>query len=140
MGSYRAALFHLITHAYSKVLLVLTSESIIHSMEAIVGYSLEKSQNMVIMGGLRKHVSITQIIFLISTLSLYGIPPLACFWSKDEILSDSWLYSLIFAIIAWFITGLTTFYMFQIHLLTLEGHLNVHFQKYSGKKLALSIQ
>ncbi|TYH67073.1 hypothetical protein ES332_D06G163300v1 [Gossypium tomentosum] len=125
MGSYRAALFHLITHAYSKVLLVLTSESIIHSMEAIVGYSPEKSQNMVIMG---------------STLSLYRIPPIACFWSKDEILSNSWLYSLIFAIIAWSITGLTTFYMFRIHLLTLEGHLNIHFQKYSGKKLALSIQ
>ncbi|MBA0568644.1 hypothetical protein Golob_006122, partial [Gossypium lobatum] len=63
MGSYRAVLFNLVTHAYSKVLLVLTSGSIIHSMEAIIGYSLEKSQNMVIMGGLRKHVPITQIIF-----------------------------------------------------------------------------
>ncbi|MBA0634835.1 hypothetical protein Godav_025266, partial [Gossypium davidsonii] len=45
MGSYRAALFHLITHAYSKALLFLAFGSIIHSMEAIVGYSLEKSQN-----------------------------------------------------------------------------------------------
>ncbi|TYG79398.1 hypothetical protein ES288_D02G135900v1, partial [Gossypium darwinii] len=47
MGSYRSALFHLITHAYSKALLLLASGLIIHSMEAIVGYSLEKSQNMV---------------------------------------------------------------------------------------------
>ncbi|KAG4158296.1 hypothetical protein ERO13_D02G112150v2, partial [Gossypium hirsutum] len=46
MGSYRSALFHLITHAYSKALLLLASGLIIHSMEAIVGYSLEKSQNM----------------------------------------------------------------------------------------------
>nr|YP_008992511.1 NADH-plastoquinone oxidoreductase subunit 5 [Gossypium anomalum]ADZ74349.1 NADH-plastoquinone oxidoreductase subunit 5 [Gossypium anomalum] len=134
MGSYRAALFHLITHAYSKALLFLASGSIIHSMEAIVGYSPEKSQNMVFMGGLRKHVPITQIAFLVGTLSLCGIPPLACFWSKDEILSDSWLYSPIFAIIAWSTAGLTAFYMFRIYLLTFEGHLNVHFQKYSGKK------
>nr|YP_009828805.1 NADH-plastoquinone oxidoreductase subunit 5 [Thespesia populnea]YP_010623140.1 NADH dehydrogenase subunit 5 [Thespesia howii]QJC59037.1 NADH-plastoquinone oxidoreductase subunit 5 [Thespesia populnea]WBF97039.1 NADH dehydrogenase subunit 5 [Thespesia howii]WBF97123.1 NADH dehydrogenase subunit 5 [Thespesia populnea] len=134
MGSYRAALFHLITHAYSKALLFLASGSIIHSMEAIVGYSPEKSQNMVFMGGLRKHVPITQISFLVGTLSLCGIPPLACFWSKDEILSDSWLYSPIFAIIAWSTAGLTAFYMFRIYLLTFEGHLNVHFQKYSGKK------
>nr|YP_009390351.1 NADH-plastoquinone oxidoreductase subunit 5 [Abelmoschus esculentus]ARV86731.1 NADH-plastoquinone oxidoreductase subunit 5 [Abelmoschus esculentus]UOW80622.1 NADH-plastoquinone oxidoreductase subunit 5 [Abelmoschus esculentus]UVF34234.1 NADH dehydrogenase subunit F [Abelmoschus esculentus]WIM51008.1 NdhF [Abelmoschus esculentus] len=134
MGSYRTALFHLITHAYSKALLFLGSGSIIHSMEAVVGYSPEKSQNMVLMGGLRKHAPITQIAFLIGTLSLCGIPPLACFWSKDEILSDSWLYSPIFAIIAWSTAGLTAFYMFRIYLLTFEGHLNIHFQKYSGKK------
>nr|UUJ37625.1 NADH dehydrogenase subunit F [Firmiana hainanensis] len=134
MGSYRAALFHLITHAYSKALLFLGSGSIIHSMEAIVGYSPDKSQNMVFMGGLRKHVPITQIAFLVGTLSLCGIPPLACFWSKDEILSNSWLYSPIFAIIAWSTAGLTAFYMFRIYLLTFEGHLNIHFQNYSGKK------
>lgn len=134
MGSYRAALFHLITHAYSKALLFLGSGSIIHSMEAIVGYSPDKSQNMVFMGGLRKHMPITQIAFLVGTLSLCGIPPLACFWSKDEILSDSWLYSPIFAIIAWSTAGLTAFYMFRIYLLTFEGHLNIHFQNYSGKK------
>nr|YP_010341396.1 NADH-plastoquinone oxidoreductase subunit 5 [Mukdenia acanthifolia]UNZ93597.1 NADH-plastoquinone oxidoreductase subunit 5 [Mukdenia acanthifolia]UNZ93682.1 NADH-plastoquinone oxidoreductase subunit 5 [Mukdenia acanthifolia]UNZ99838.1 NADH-plastoquinone oxidoreductase subunit 5 [Mukdenia acanthifolia] len=134
MGSYRAALFHLITHAYSKALLFLGSGSIIHSMEAIVGYSPDKSQNMVLMGGLTKHVPITKTAFLLGTLSLCGIPPLACFWSKDEILNDTWLYSLIFAIIACSTAGLTAFYMFRIYLLTFEGHLNVHFQNYSGKK------
>nr|YP_010146542.1 NADH-plastoquinone oxidoreductase subunit 5 [Ziziphus attopensis]QQO99514.1 NADH-plastoquinone oxidoreductase subunit 5 [Ziziphus attopensis] len=134
MGSYRAALFHLITHAYSKALLFLGSGSIIHSMETIVGYSPDKSQNMVLMGGLRKHVPITKTAFLLGTLSLCGIPPLACFWSKDEILSDSWLYSPIFAIIACSTVGLTAFYMFRIYLLTFEGHLNLQFQTYSGKK------
>nr|YP_009476516.1 NADH-plastoquinone oxidoreductase subunit 5 [Xanthoceras sorbifolium]AVM38969.1 NADH-plastoquinone oxidoreductase subunit 5 [Xanthoceras sorbifolium] len=135
MGSYRAALFHLITHAYSKALLFLGSGSIIHSMEAIVGYAPDKSQNMVLMGGLRKHVPITKTAFLLGTLSICGIPPLACFWSKDEILNDSWLYSPLFAIIASFTAGLTAFYMFRIYLLTFEGHLNVRFQNYSGKKV-----
>nr|YP_010324805.1 NADH-plastoquinone oxidoreductase subunit 5 [Peucedanum longshengense]UNN52805.1 NADH-plastoquinone oxidoreductase subunit 5 [Peucedanum longshengense] len=134
MGSYRSALFHLITHAYSKALLFLGSGSVIHSMETLVGYSPNKSQNMVYMGGLTKHIPITKTAFLLGTLSLCGIPPLACFWSKDEILNDTWLYSPIFAIIAWFTAGLTAFYMFRIYLLTFEGHLNVHFKNYSGKK------
>lgn len=134
MGSYRSALFHLITHAYSKALLFLGSGSVIHSIETIIGYSPDKSQNMVLMGGLTKHVPITKTAFLLGTLSLCGIPPLACFWSKDEILNDSWLYSPIFAIIAWATAGLTAFYMFRIYLLTFEGHLNIYFQNYSSKK------
>nr|UXR12508.1 NADH-plastoquinone oxidoreductase subunit 5 [Myristica fragrans] len=132
IGSYRAALFHLITHAYSKALLFLGSGSIIHSMEPIVGYSLDKSQNMVLMGGLTKYVPITKTTFLLGTLSLCGIPPLACFWSKDEILNSSWLYSPIFGIIACSTAGLTAFYMFRMYLLTFEGYLHVHFQNYSG--------
>nr|AGW98848.1 NADH-plastoquinone oxidoreductase subunit 5 [Operculina macrocarpa] len=134
MGSYRSALFHLITHAYSKALLFLAAGSVIHSMETIIGYSPDKSQNMVIMGGLTKHVPITKGAFLLGTLSLCGIPPLACFWSKDEILNDSWFYSPIFALIAWGTVGLTAFYMFRIYLMTFEGHLSVGFQNYSGKK------
>nr|YP_010475065.1 NADH dehydrogenase subunit 5 [Corydalis caudata]YP_010475089.1 NADH dehydrogenase subunit 5 [Corydalis caudata]UVH69352.1 NADH dehydrogenase subunit 5 [Corydalis caudata]UVH69376.1 NADH dehydrogenase subunit 5 [Corydalis caudata] len=134
MGSYQAALFHLITHAYSKALLFLGSGSIIHSMERIIGYSPDKSQNLALMGGFKKYVPITKTAFLLGTLSLCGIPPLACFWSKDEILNDSWLYSPIFAIIACSTAGLTAFYMFRIYLLTFEGHLNVYFQNFSGKK------
>ena len=134
IGSFRAALFHLITHAYSKALLFLGSGSVIHSMESIVGYSPDKSQNMVLMGGLTKYVPITKTTFYVGTLSLCGIPPLACFWSKDEILNDSWLYSPMFAIIACSAVGLTAFYMFRIYLLTFEGHLRVQFQNYSGTK------
>nr|QQK92990.1 NADH-plastoquinone oxidoreductase subunit 5 [Bomarea ovallei] len=132
IGSYRAALFHLITHAYSKALLFLGSGSIIHAMEPIVGYSPDKSQNMILMGGLKRYVPITKTAFLLGTLSLCGIPPLACFWSKDEILNDSWLYSPIFAIIAYCTAGLTAFYMFRVYLLTFDGHLRVHFQNYSS--------
>nr|WOC91607.1 NADH-plastoquinone oxidoreductase subunit F [Utricularia longifolia] len=134
MGSYRSALFHLITHAYSKALLFLGSGSVIHSIETLVGYSPAKSQNMVLMGGLRKHAPITKNTFLLGTLSLCGIPPLACFWSKDEILNDSWLYSAIVALIAWTMAGFTAFYMFRIYLLTFEGHLNVNFKNYSGNE------
>ena len=134
MGSYRSALFHLITHAYSKALLFLGSGSLIHSMETIVGYSPHKTQNMVLMGGLTKHIPITKTSFLLDTFSLCGIPPLACFWSKDEIINASWLYSPIFAIIAWATAGLTVFYMFRIYLLNFEGHLNIDFKNYSGNQ------
>nr|YP_010912583.1 NADH-plastoquinone oxidoreductase subunit 5 [Tillandsia neglecta]WIL88773.1 NADH-plastoquinone oxidoreductase subunit 5 [Tillandsia neglecta] len=134
IGSYRAALFHLITHAYSKALLFLGSGSIIHSMEPIVGYSPDKSQNMVLMGGLTRYVPITRTTFLLGTLSLCGIPPLACFWSKDDILNDSWLYSPIFAVIAYFTAGLTAFYMFRVYLLTFDGYFRVHFKNYSNTK------
>nr|YP_009309037.1 NADH-plastoquinone oxidoreductase subunit 5 [Joinvillea ascendens]YP_010293702.1 NADH-plastoquinone oxidoreductase subunit 5 [Joinvillea sp. Yi14364]AOS86780.1 NADH-plastoquinone oxidoreductase subunit 5 [Joinvillea ascendens]ULQ66506.1 NADH-plastoquinone oxidoreductase subunit 5 [Joinvillea sp. Yi14364] len=134
IGSYQAALFHLITHAYSKALLFLGSGSIIHSMESVVGYSPDKSQNMVLMGGLTKYIPITRTTFLLGTLSLCGIPPLACFWSKDEILSNSWLYSPTLAIIACFTAGLTAFYMFRVYLLTFDGYLRVHFQNYSSTK------
>jgi len=98
IGSYKAGLFHLITHAYSKALLFLGSKSIIHSMEPIVGYSPGKSQNMAFMGGLRKHMPITGTTFLIDTLYICGISPLAYFWSEDEILANSWLY---FLVIGW---------------------------------------
>nr|NP_569681.1 NADH dehydrogenase subunit 5 [Psilotum nudum]NP_569697.1 NADH dehydrogenase subunit 5 [Psilotum nudum]Q8W8H5.1 RecName: Full=NAD(P)H-quinone oxidoreductase subunit 5, chloroplastic; AltName: Full=NAD(P)H dehydrogenase subunit 5; AltName: Full=NADH-plastoquinone oxidoreductase subunit 5 [Psilotum nudum]AGC26839.1 NAD(P)H-quinone oxidoreductase subunit 5 [Psilotum nudum]AGC26854.1 NAD(P)H-quinone oxidoreductase subunit 5 [Psilotum nudum]BAB84270.1 NADH dehydrogenase ND5 subunit [Psilotum nudu len=121
IGSYRAALFHLITHAYSKALLFLGSGSVIHSMEPIVGYSPDKCQNMALMGGLRAYMPITGITFLFGTLSLCGIPPFACFWSKDKILADSWSYSPILGGIAWFTAGLTAFYMSRIYLLTFEG-------------------
>nr|YP_009946767.1 NADH dehydrogenase subunit F [Incarvillea sinensis]QOE76759.1 NADH dehydrogenase subunit F [Incarvillea sinensis] len=134
MGSYRSAVFHLITHAFSKALLFLGSGSVIHSMETLVGYSPDKSQNMVLMGGLTKYIPITKISFLLGTLSLCGIPPLACFWSKDEILNDSWLYSPIFGIIACATAGLTAFYMFRIYLLTFEGHLNVYFRNFNGRQ------
>nr|QBE89556.1 NADH dehydrogenase subunit 5 [Marchantia polymorpha subsp. ruderalis] len=126
IGSYKAGLFHLITHAYSKALLFLGSGSVIHSMEPIVGYHPNKSQNMIFMGGLRQYMPITAITFLFGTLSLCGIPPFACFWSKDEILVNSWLYFPILGSIAFFTAGLTAFYMFRIYFLTFEGDFRGH--------------
>lgn len=121
IGSYQAGLFHLITHAYSKALLFLGSGSVIHGMEGVVGYHPNKSQNMRYMGGLRQYMPVTAITFLIGTLSLCGIPPLACFWSKDEILSEAWHKFPVLGGVAWFTAGLTAFYMARIYFLTFEG-------------------
>jgi NAD(P)H-quinone oxidoreductase subunit 5 len=129
IGSYKASLFHLITHAYSKALLFLGAGSVIHSVESILGYHPSKSQNMNLMGGLRKYMPITAITFLFGTLSLSGIPPFACFWSKDEIISSSWLYSPFLGFIASFTAALTAYYMFRIYLLTFEGDFRGHFGK-----------
>nr|QFQ51604.1 NADH-plastoquinone oxidoreductase subunit 5 [Leucobryum juniperoideum] len=129
IGSYQAGSFHSITHAYSKALLFLGSGSVIHSMESIVGYSPNKCQNMAFMGGLRKYMPITGTTFLIGTFSLCGIPPFACFWSKDEIITDSWLYFSSLGWISWITAGLTAFYMFRIYSLTLEGYLRANSNK-----------
>ncbi|GFP96314.1 NAD(P)H-quinone oxidoreductase subunit 5 chloroplastic [Phtheirospermum japonicum] len=87
-------------------------------METVVGYSPDKIQNMVFMSGLTMYVPINKTSFLLGILFLCGIPPLACFWSKDEILKNNWLYSPIFAMLSWATAGLIAFYMFQIYLLT----------------------
>jgi NAD(P)H-quinone oxidoreductase subunit 5 len=122
VGSYQAGLFHLITHAYSKALLFLGSGSVIHGIEPIVGYHPNKCQNMGYMGGLRNHMPVTTITFLIGTLSLCGIPPLSCFWSKDEILIETWHKFPVLGFFAWLTAGLTAFYMFRIYFLTFEGN------------------
>jgi NAD(P)H-quinone oxidoreductase subunit 5 len=121
LGSYQAALFHLITHAYSKALLFLGSGSVIHGLEPVIGYNPNKSQNMTYMGGLRSYMPITSLTFLIGTLSLCGIPPFACFWSKDAILADAWHKFPVLGWVAWFTAGLTAFYMFRIYFITFEG-------------------
>nr|AWS01025.1 NADH-plastoquinone oxidoreductase subunit 5 [Pilularia americana] len=123
IGAYRSALFHLITHAYSKASLFPGSGSVIHSMEKVVGYSPIKSQNMLLMGGLRKYMPITGTTFFSGTLSMCGIPPLACFWSKDEIIAESWSNSSSLGWITSITAGFTAFYMFRIYLLTFEGNL-----------------
>jgi NAD(P)H-quinone oxidoreductase subunit 5 len=121
VGAPSAGLFHLMTHAYSKALLFLGSGSVIHGMEPILGFNPAKNQNMNNMGGLRKKMPITAITFLIGTLSICGFPPFACFWSKDEILSQLFEANVAIWFIAWLTAGLTSFYMFRIYFLTFEG-------------------
>jgi NAD(P)H-quinone oxidoreductase subunit 5 len=121
VGSYEAGLFHLVTHAYSKALLFLGAGSVIHGMEPLVGWDPAKSQNMLLMGGLRKFMPITATTFLLGTLSICGFPPLACFWSKDAILAGAWAAHPILWAIAWATAGMTGLYMLRIYLLTFEG-------------------
>ncbi|MCP4303746.1 MAG: NADH-quinone oxidoreductase subunit L [bacterium] len=78
-GAYTAALFHLFTHAFFKSLLFLGAGSVIHAVH---------SNNMSDMGGLRKYMPQTYTTFMIGSLALAGIFPLAGFWSKDEILAS----------------------------------------------------
>ncbi len=77
VGAWTAAVFHLFTHAFFKALLFLGSGSLIHAVH---------SNNMSEMGGLRKHMPTTYWTFIVGSLALAGIFPLAGFWSKDEIL------------------------------------------------------
>ena len=78
-GAYTAGLFHLFTHAFFKALLFLAAGSVIHAVH---------SNDMSDMGGLRKFMPSTYWTFVIGSLALAGIFPLAGFWSKDEILAS----------------------------------------------------
>lgn len=106
VGAYGAAIFHLMTHAFFKACLFLGSGSVIHAMG--------DEQDMRKMGGLREKMPLTFWTFLISTFAIAGIPPLAGFFSKDEILwqtfsgGHQFLWLLGFAAAA-----MTAFYMFR---------------------------
>ena len=113
VGAFSAGIFHLMTHAFFKGLLFLAAGSVIHSVGG--------EQDMRKMGGLKTYIPVTFTTMLIATLAIAGIPPLAGFWSKDEILwkayQASWVYWLIGAITAL----LTSFYMFRLLFMTFWG-------------------
>ncbi len=121
IGAYSAGLFHLMTHAYFKAMLFLCSGSVIHGMEAAVGHDPVLSQDMRLMGGLRKFMPITALTFLVGTLAICGIPPFAGFWSKDEILGLAFEANPYLWGIGWLTAGLTAFYMFRMYFMTFEG-------------------
>jgi len=113
VGAYAAGIFHLMTHAFFKACLFLGSGSVIHAMH--------HEQDMRNMGGLRRYMPVTFWTFLIATIAIAGIPPLAGFFSKDEILwkafqKDPRLWALGFAGAA-----LTAFYMFRLVFMTFFG-------------------
>ena len=112
MGGYVAAIFHLLTHAFFKALLFLGSGSVNHATNT---FDMRK------MGGLRKFMPWTYATFMIASLSLAGVFPLAGFWSKDEILGDAWRDQQLFFWLALGVVFLTAFYMFRAIFLTFEG-------------------
>ena len=120
-GAPVAGMFHLVTHAFFKAMLFLGSGSVIHAMEEVVGHEPALAQDMRLMGGLRRWMPVTSSTFLIGCIAIAGIPPLAGFWSKDEILGQAFnTYPLLWAM--GFITaGMTAFYMFRLYFLTFEG-------------------
>jgi|WetSurMetagenome_2_1015567.scaffolds.fasta_scaffold21634_3 NADH-quinone oxidoreductase subunit L len=103
---YMASMFHLFTHAMFKALLFLGAGSVIHAVH---------SNLMNDMGGLRKHLPITHLTFLIACLAIAGIPPFAGFFSKDEILVAAWEHNKILFLVEYTVAGLTAFYMFRLY-------------------------
>jgi len=116
VGAFSAGIFHLMTHAFFKGLLFLAAGSVIHGIGG--------EQDMRKMGGLRQYMPWTFLTMTIATFTIAGFPPLAAFFSKDEILwkaysspYGSWVY--------WFLgvttAFITSFYMFRLWFLTFFG-------------------
>ena len=112
-GSYVAAVFHVMTHAFFKALLFLGSGSVIHAMGG--------EQDIRKMGGLNKYMKITNLTFLIGCLAIAGIPGLSGFFSKDEILAGAFAKSPILYGVGLFTALLTAFYMFRLYATTFRG-------------------
>ncbi len=118
VGAWTAAIFHLMTHGFFKGLLFLGSGSVIHAVH--------EEQDMRKMGGLAKKIPHTYRTMLIGSIAIAGIPPLAGFFSKDEILGEAfklgfqwvWAIGIVVAV-------MTAFYMFRLIGLTFWGESRV---------------
>jgi NADH-quinone oxidoreductase subunit L len=118
VGAFTAAIFHLMTHGFFKGLLFLGSGSVIHAVH--------EEQDMRRMGGLKNKIPHTYRTMLIGSIAIAGIPPLAGFFSKDEILGEAfklgfqwvWAIGIVVAV-------LTAFYMFRLIGLTFWGESRV---------------
>ena len=114
VGAFTAAIFHLMSHGFFKGLLFLDSGSVIHAVH--------DEQDMRRMGGLSRKIPITYATMFIGSLAISGIPPLAGFFSKDEILGEAfklgfpwvWAIGIVVAV-------MTAFYMFRLMGLTFWG-------------------
>lgn len=131
VGAGNAGVFHLFTHAWFKALLFLGAGSVIHAVH---------SNNMSDMGGLKRFMPQTYWTFLIGSVALAGIPPLAGFWSKDEILTEAfrvgagtaphspgsdWVGYVVYGV-GILTAFLTAFYMSRAVHLTFEGEYRGH--------------
>jgi NADH-quinone oxidoreductase subunit L len=114
VGAYAAGIFHLFTHAFFKALLFLGSGAVIHALAG--------EQDLRYMGGLRKELPVTYWTFLIGAMAIAGVPLLAGFFSKDEILYRTFVsgHTVLWAVGA--VTSLmTAFYMFRLVFLAFHG-------------------
>jgi NADH-quinone oxidoreductase subunit L len=116
VGAYSAGVFHVITHAFFKALMFLGAGSVIHGMH--------EEQDILKMGGLRKYMKWTYLTFMAGWLAISGIPPFAGFFSKDEILWQSFSSphgSVIFWALGLLTAVMTAFYMTRLFWLTFMG-------------------
>jgi NADH-quinone oxidoreductase subunit L len=118
VAAYSAAVFHLMTHAFFKALLFLAAGSVIHALSG--------EQDMRVMGGLRKRIPVTYWTMTMGVIAIAGLPPLAGFFSKDEILFQTFshtenpLHLLLWAV-GLITAGMTSFYMFRLWYKTFWG-------------------
>lgn len=113
VGAFTGAFFHVLTHAFFKALLFLGAGSVIHAMS--------DQQDMRRMGGLKKYLPVTHLTMLIGTIAIAGIPPLAGFFSKDEILAHAFAENPVFWVLGFLGALGTAFYMFRLLYLTFYG-------------------
>jgi NADH-quinone oxidoreductase subunit L len=116
VGAFGAGIFHLGTHAFFKALLFLCSGSVIHAMSG--------EQDMRNMGGLRDSLPWTRATMLVGCIAIAGIPPLAGFFSKDEILWSAFRiggYGRWVWLVGFLAAALTAFYMFRLYWMTFGG-------------------
>ncbi|MEQ8713061.1 MAG: NADH-quinone oxidoreductase subunit L, partial [Cyclobacteriaceae bacterium] len=130
VGAWFAALFHLITHAFFKAALFLSSGSVIHSLhkwEEQSGQHID-AQDMRYMGGLRKQMPVTFYSYLIAMLSLTGLPFFSGFLSKDAIIVESWGWA----------TGLSGQWFSIYHLIPIVALMTAFLTAvYMGRQLVL---
>ena len=113
VGAFSAGIFHLMTHAFFKGLLFLGAGSVIHAVGG--------EQDMRKMGGLKTYIPVTFTTMLIATCAIAGIPPLAGFWSKDEILWKAYEANPVYWVIGAITAFITSFYMFRLLFMTFWG-------------------
>ena len=113
VGAFTAGVFHLMTHAFFKACLFLGSGSVIHSLSG--------EQDMRKMGGLWDKIPKTARTFVVASVAIAGIPPLAGFFSKDAILGHAFEYSPILWLMGFITAGMTAFYMFRLVNMTFFG-------------------
>ena len=120
VGAYWVAIFHLFTHAFFKALLFLCSGSVIHAMSG--------EQDMRYMGGLKDRIPITHWTMFVGSVAIAGIPGLAGFFSKDEILWQAYSSpkgSALLWAVGWVTAALTAFYMWRLMSMTFYGKSRV---------------
>ena len=114
VGAFGAGVFHLYTHAFFKACLFLGSGAVIHALHG--------EQDIRHMGGLKKGLPITYWTFLIAAIAIAGVPGLAGFFSKDEILFETFAHGHQVLWVMGVVTSLlTAIYMFRLVFLTFHG-------------------
>ena len=135
-GDYVGAIFLMVTHAFYKALLFLSSGSVIHGMN--------DEQNLKLMGALRKLMPVTAAAFFVGWMAIAGVPPFAGFWSKGDVLLHAFEESPLLWFFGVATAGLTSYYMGREYSLAFLGderwkHMASKKAKKKAKKLEISL-